>query len=789
MDPHRAGVIERTIRRLQVPRGRAQLLRQIAAVGGDSSRRSASGDASYRGSASGDASYNETTLAVINRLARPLDALPQRATLPDWARAWPLAHETGLLRAMDGNDDERRRAEGGGRKTEAPGSGRSAVGSQSAISNQQSTINPPPSALRPPPSLLPSDHRAWGRLMEAAAETDRLADWLCQRPPELDRRAALDTLREILSGDRVGHAGDESGQVRVLQAESIRSLRIPYLFLAGLSEKAFPPPEREDRLYSEAEYLRLIDAGLPLVARTERTREEMLLFYEAITRAGKRLYLSYPAMDDAAQPLLPSPLLTEVEQAFGGKSNIARTEQNDLSPIPPGDEPLCEADFRVKAMATALAGNVALLAGLFQGDERRAEGGGRKAEEEVGNKSEIRNPKSEIPPPPSVIPSPLSPLPSSLCSPLAAGLELIDLRQDRGFGPAEGLLQGVAAHYYLATQFHPQHVFAATDLERYASCPFRFLMERVLAIEPIEDLALEFDVLHRGRVVHDVLATFHRRVNERLGRPASPLELDRLDPAAFDSLLAAAIQDSLPAETANLVQAALREVDRRLVVDWLSQYREQLRKIQRTVERFRRADGGRTVRGVFRPRRPAAAVGRQTAGVCPARPDVPHFRPHRPHRRRPSGRKGRVQRAGLQDGASIKLTPESIHAGTTLQLPLYAIAAMELLLADRDAVPWRAGYWYIREGGFKPRQALRMYRNDDGHIELERDWEDIRDSLGNVVAGWRRPFAADNSRPQCRRALHQPLPFSTVCRVNQVRSFGKEMASQPSISVANNTGE
>ena len=75
--------------------------------------------------------------------------------------------------------------------------------------------------------------------------------------------------------------------MRVLSAASVRSLRIPYLFLAGLSEKVFPPPDREDRLYSEAEYLRLIDAGLPLVARTERTRDEMLLFYEAITRADE----------------------------------------------------------------------------------------------------------------------------------------------------------------------------------------------------------------------------------------------------------------------------------------------------------------------------------------------------------------------------------------------------------------------------------------------------------------------------------------------------------------------
>jgi len=639
--------------------------------------------------------------------------------------------------------------------------------------------------------------------MEALAETDTLAAWLRRRPPELDRRAAVDALLEIMGGDRLGHAGDESGQVRVLQAESVRSLRILYLFLAGLSEKAFPPPDREDRLYSEAEYVRLIDAGLPLVARGERTREEMLLFYEAVTRAGKRLYLSYPALDAAAQPLLPSPLLGEVEQAFG-PGVIPRTERKDLSPIPQDDEPLCEAEFRVKALATALDGNVALLAGLMGGGR----GEGREEREDTatlpspacgrgaggeGGKTVVQDaltltlsqrergpssapcPLSPLPSPLSSLPSLLSSLPSPLSSSLVAGLEMIDLRQDRDrFGPAEGVLQGAAAHYYLATEFHPQHVFAATDLERYAVCPFRFLMERVLDIRPIEDLALEFDVLHRGRVVHEVLATFHRRVNERLGRPASPLELDKLSAAEFDSLLAAAIGDSLPAEPANPVQAALREVDRRLVVEWLSQYRDQLAQYDAQWRDFET---------------PMAA---ELFEVSFGRGDAPPPSTDRPLEFVSEGQtfrvSGRIDRVDVgrvagetalnvldyKTGASIKLTPESIKAGTTLQLPLYAIAAMELLLADRDAIPWRAAYWYVREGGFKPRQALRMYRNDDGRIELEPAWEDIRAGLGDTVAGLVEAirtgrFPVLSADEHCTGHC----PFSTVCRVNQVRSLEK----------------
>ena len=125
-------------------------------------------------------------------------------------------------------------------------------------------------------------------------------------------------------------------------------------------------------------------------------------------------------------------------------------------------------------------------------------------------------------------------------------------------------------------------------------------------------------------------------------------------------------------------------------------------------------------------------------------------------------------------GGSIAFSADTIKAGTTLQLPLYAIAAMELLLAGRDIIPWRAGYWYVREGGFKARQALLMYRNDDGRIELDPAWEDLRAGLGDTVAGLIEAIRGGRF-PVCsvddRCTSH--CPFNTICRINQVRSLEK----------------
>ena len=183
------------------------------------------------------------------------------------------------------------------------------------------------------------DQAAWKQLHETLREGQQLAAWLAQDAPRLDRKQAREALLDILGSQTLGVANEEPGRVRVLSAASARHLQIPYLFLAGLSEKSFPAAEREDGVYNQAEHQRLIEAGLPLPSRSDRQTDEMLLFYETITSATRRLYLSYPAVDESGEPLTPSPYLKEVQQACGtrrrsrGRADRSQSRagaQNDL---------------------------------------------------------------------------------------------------------------------------------------------------------------------------------------------------------------------------------------------------------------------------------------------------------------------------------------------------------------------------------------------------------------------------------------------------------------------------
>ena len=643
---------ERLARGCALSEGRNELLLQID--------RLANSDAE-----SSEASDARLALPLLTRMAAVLDELPRRATLSQWAAALEkLATSTGMLDSAE----------------------RSPLGSVAAD----------------------SDRLAWQQTLQALAASDRMAEWMNEPPEVFDGPKFVEQLEDLYRSESQPLAADEPGAVRVLSAESARNLSAPIVFLAQLTEKSFPPTGRDNCLHSESDAQRLIARGLPLVSQTQRSKFELLLFYEMVTRATQHLVLSYPGLDPAAQPLSPSPYLMEVEHALA-THEIRRTVHARPAAVPASNLAHSPRDWRVRAVAQALEGDSDLLVQLRASDTTRA-----------------------------------------TADNVLAALVTSDLRRphgaDNGYGPFEGMFSSEAARSELAKRFGPAHCWSPSQLEQYANCPYKFFLQSVLKLQPPGEPALETDHRNRGSVLHWVLSKCpsanqfasgrHRRcrhcgqrrvsrTDRRPGRPTPPISSAgreperrhaRARPAAGVQLaggllpaargLRAAARERLradaPGALRGIVWAATRGGAAQAAEQGLPDDHDPLSRL----EAFELDCQGETIRFAGRiDRVDLGQVGGQTVF------SILDYK---------SGQ------------GSLRTRLDSVFQGLALQLPIYALAA-EWLLNELNAVGYRAAYWHIGGDGFQLKQALAFRQIQDQCLAMSDDWRELQQFLRHRV--------------------------------------------------------
>lgn len=676
---HRPGVdeaVEATIRSLQLPSGRTKLLAAIERWATSDVQPVVAGSAEADRAERHNRRRAQALLAwpVLRKLAEAFDQLPPKANARDWSLALQkLAEETGL------------------------------VG-----------------------SLHSSDRAAWTKFHEALGTPDVLSTLVDEPSAEFDRARLRQLLDDVIRTEQLPGDHDETGRVRVLSAVTARNLSIPYVFLAGLTEKSFPSLGRDDALYGDAERQLLIDQGLQLASAADRFADEMLLFYEAVTRAERRLWLSFAALNEKAEPLLPSPYLVELQELFDA-GVLPIPEVSELAPIPEHDAVVGLGEHRVRAVAEAVAKDVAELATVAR----------RREAADVN---------------------------------LLHGLTVVHARGGAAFGPYEGILESEAVVRRLARRYDADHDWSADQLERYSECPFRFYLDRVLGLRSLAEIGLEIDHRRRGSRMHQVLADLHAQVNRRLGRPASPGELES---GALSALVDELIDKAIDPDD-DPVDRALAEVDRQMLGRWLAGYPAQFDKYD-----AKHGDDA----GHARPTYFEVSFGLVEVPDDGLSRREPYVLKHEDEAIRVTGRIDRIDvgsAAGTsvfcvidyKTGKSKKHGKKYVQAGDVLQLPLYSIAAQELLAAKSQAVPWRSGYWVPGDGGFG--EAIRYHEIGDRGLVESAEWKALRETVVRrvfeLVRSIRRgAFPMFNTDEDCTSRCD----FRTVCRVGQTRALGK----------------
>jgi RecB family exonuclease len=274
---------------------------------------------------------------------------------------------------------------------------------------------------------------------------------------------------------------------------------------------------------------------------------------------------------------------------------------------------------------------------------------------------------------------------------LDRGLECALARASTAFTRFDGNLGSVRA-LELPSPADPDAVVSATRLERWAICPFDYLMEHLLRVEipELPEEVYELSALDRGSLVHETLDRFLREALAREGGPPPPDQAWTDDDRARLHVIADA-QCARYEALGVTGRRAFWDRDRRRILADLDRFLEE-------DSAFRSGERRTTVATELAFGLPGAEWPPIEVGLSDGR--TLRFR----------GAADRVDRVG-DDGADGLLVidyktgwayavgegGDATEGGTKLQLPVYALAARAAFGGPDTHVV--AAYWYVSTRG------------------------------------------------------------------------------------------
>lgn len=285
-----------------------------------------------------------------------------------------------------------------------------------------------------------------------------------------------------------------------------RSFRV--VFVPGLAERMFPQRIREDSLLPDRRR-RVVAAGL--ATQAERAADERLQLTLAVGAAAERLYVSYPRVElNESRQRVPSFYVLDIARAIEGRIAPAST---------------------IAAMASAAGG--ATLAWPAPADAENAiddfehDLATLKALLHNTSRDEVKGRARYL---------------YELSPELQRSLTSRWFRHRRGrWDPWDGIIRSTeTTQAALASQRLGARPYSLTALQRYASCPYQFLMAAIYRLAPLEAPAplQRMDPLTRGDLFHQMQAGALRQLQ---ADGLLPLSAERLPEA--QQRLAAAIRD------------------------------------------------------------------------------------------------------------------------------------------------------------------------------------------------------------------------------------------------------
>jgi RecB family exonuclease len=522
----------------------------------------------------------------------------------------------------------------------------------------------------------------------------------------LGRRLAEQSLRR----GRFQHVGPTVSSIMGARGPTFDVVIVP-----GMLEKNFPRHIPHHSLLTEPDREALNEAAprlgcgeLPLQAN--RPLEERYLFRLALGSANRTLVLSYPRLEqDSGRPRIPSRFLLDACSALRGWSVSAALLEDGAPDGLVERVPLNRRAWTPAQLGLALD-SLEYDAAAFTGP--------------TGDARRIA-------------------YLSAVSEPFRQAVQMDEKRwRRRQFGAYDGKIRAGDLRERLRARYLPvagpdgtprTPAISPSRFETYARCPFAYFLTYVLEIQEVEEPAEEFQLpaLDRGALVHDLL---RRLYEERLkGRPLGSLTDEELDAALARGLDILDELGRLRARDHPATWAAERERTGQELRALLAH--ERAKHAQAAPRSFEYEFG------ISAPSPFALKLGRKGSVAFRGRIDRVDLLPD-----------GAIQIVDYKTGSSSRYRQNRFLGGRQLQLPIYLLAAAELMEA-RDAA---ALYLMVSEPKDVPEFTLS---------ELKGRMADFRKALRLIVDGiaagdfFPLPAEAADAREACDRYCR----YGVVC--------------------------
>jgi len=468
--------------------------------------------------------------------------------------------------------------------------------------------------------------------------------------------------RAFLAGVTVPDGTVSNTGVLAVDVNHARYISRDVVFVTGLEEGAFPAGDASFSLHT-AEIAGEVDE--------RRRSEEPLLFYMSACGA-KRLYLTFPGIDDEGSDNRMSPYLREIQE---------------------GTHPWCPPVFHPRIPGSDGENGSPNERGWSERLVRMMKSGSRPVRGLFAAVGKMRPAVGEV--------------------------------LERAVGDCLGRMGGMAFELggtgpfaSALADWDGDRVFSVSDLETYIECPVKFFLTRLIGLRVEPPVTGDIDPAVRGMIVHYILAGFYRRRLEEAGST----RFSRDEMAACLALIRSVTERVFTSSmrTVSGIHPVTRAAIHASLQDAMVSFvRHEARYFEETdfepVD-FEVAFGGRHGNGEHR-RDPLTIGEGDDAVMISGRID-------RIDRKAGNG-KDAVRIIDYKTGA-VDAGLSDLRTGTSLQLPLYLDAVRSVVLPD--AVIADGVYMSFRD------MALREITSRGRRLTAD-EWEDcIASARGAAVA-------------------------------------------------------